>query len=150
MVAPLPLSLVHVACSQGCGGSKPEDGSSGAGGVPKAQEQGDAAKDAAAAEIQAAAADFMKAKKADDTKKAQDEAAADIQGAAASYLAKKRAAEAPAPAADSGGGILGGLLGMFSQRDPPSAAPAAAPAPAPALASVAEAPAPAAPAPAAA
>lgn len=63
----------------------------------------------------------MRKKSEADLKKKQDEAAADIQGAAADYLAKKRAAEAPATKDGDGEGLLGGIMGMFSQRDTPPA-----------------------------
>lgn len=100
----------------GCGGSK--DGAPGSN-VPRKQGQGEADKDAAAAEIQGAAAAYMKKKGGADLSAKQDAAAADIQGAAAGYLAKKRADEAAnAP------GIIDGIVGFFSNR-PPAPAPAA-------------------------
>ena len=102
----------------GCGGSKPE--------------VNETAKDAAAAEIQGAAAAYMKKKQAADLNAKQDEAAADIQGARASYLAKKRAAAEAAAAPAEDGGLMSGIVGFFSNRAPAAApaAPAAAPTPA--------------------
>ena len=96
-------------------------------GSPPAKQAQEGAKDAAAAEIQGAAAAYMKKKSEADLKKKQDEAAADIQGAAAGYLAKKRAADAEK---QEEGGIMGTIIGIFSQREAP--APAATPAAAPA------------------
>ena len=89
----------------GCGGSKP------------AASANDAAKDAAAAEIQGAAAAYMKKKEEIDLVKKQDAAAADIQGAAASYLAKKREGDSKtADKGEEGSGLLGGIVGFFSNR----------------------------------
>ena len=60
----------------------------------------------------------MAKKKTDSTSaKAQDEAAAEIQGAAAGYLAKMRADKAEKSAAEDPG-IIGGIVNMFSNRDP--------------------------------
>ena len=107
--------------TMGCSGSKAEGGAGGAGSPPGKQAQ-EGQKDAAAAEIQGAAAAYMKKKSEADFKLKQDAAAADIQGAAAGYLAKKREGEA----AKEGEGIMGGIMGIFSQRAAPAAAPAAA------------------------
>ncbi len=138
---------------QGCGSSKGESGTT-AGGPPQAQTQGDAEKDAAAAEIQKAAKVFKEKKEADAAEKRKDEAAAEIQGGAAAYLAKKREEKAKAEkdSQNEGGGMMGAIIGFFSGRDAaaaPAPATAAAPvAPAPAAAPEAAAPA-SAPAPAA-
>jgi len=124
----------------GCGGSKDAGGSAGGG-------SGGDAKDQAAAEIQGAAAAYMKNKQVAELSKKQDAAAADIQASAAGYLAKKRAEEAKVESnAPAGDGIVGFISGIFSQRAAPAAAPevketaatptAAAAAPAPATAEV--------------
>ena len=69
----------------------------------------------------------------------EDAAAAEIQEAAASYLEKKRAdAAAPVPA-PADGGLLEGIIGMFSNR-PPAAATFAAPTPTSTVAAPASAP----------
>ena len=86
----------------------------------------------------------MKAKSTKDIKNEQDAAAAEIQGAAANFLANKRA-PAPAPAAmDVIGNIGGVIMGMFSNRppEPQKDAPTAAPAPSPAPSAPAPSPAP--------
>lgn len=109
----------------GCGGSKPEGSTGAAGSPPKGQPQGEAAKDAAAAEIQKAAKSFKDRKDKENEEKRKDDAAAEIQGGAAAYLKKKREEKGKAadePAAE-GGGIIGAIAGIFSQREP---APAAA------------------------
>ena len=111
------LTVARVGRSQGCAASSPAEGSTpaGAGSPPAKQEQTTGVeKDGAAAGV-------------DDTK-AKDAAAAELQAAATGYLQKKREASAlapaPAPAAsDAGIGIIDGLLGMFSQRAAPSPAP---------------------------
>ena len=71
----------------GCGGSSAADGAAGGMGRPGGKQGQDAAKDAAASEIQGAAADFLKAKKLEADR---DAAAQDIQNNAAAFLAKKR------------------------------------------------------------
>ena len=106
----------------GCGGSTEASGAGGAGSPPGKQAQ-EGQKDAAAAEIQGAAAAYMKKKGESDLKAKQDAAAADIQGAAAGYLAKKREADSTK---ESEGGLMGGIMGIFSQRAAPAPAPAAA------------------------
>ena len=62
-------------------------GDPGSMGRPGAKQSQDADKDAAAAEIQGAAASFLKAKKVEAER---DAAAAEIQGSAAAFLARKR------------------------------------------------------------
>ena len=105
----------------GCAASTPAE-STGPNTPGKQGQEG--AKDAAAAEIQGAAAAYMKKKSEKDLALKQDAAAADIQGAAAGYLAKKRAAdEKPA---EAGGGIIGGIMGFLTPGRAPAAAPAAA------------------------
>lgn len=77
--------------------------------MPKKVAQGaEQSKDAAAAELQGAAAEYLAAKK---KKKAEDDAAADLQGAAAGYLASKRAKAAEATAEEEPG--FGEQVGTF-------------------------------------
>jgi hypothetical protein len=88
----------------GCGGSKGAD--AGAANVPTKQGQG-------------------------GEEGAMDAAAAEIQGAAAAYMKKKREADKKA---EEGSGIMDSIIGMFSQRPPETAPAPAVAAPAPAAA----------------